>query len=161
MKTITIIEREGKGKESPIRKQFNVLNFPQNFDELVTVVSDSADKKATIYSLFNTQFHVFSRGKVDHDQTVEFLDVLDVARRQANSDTVRKAILAAQLSDGQLLASGEITIEVFTERLKKAQTDLNELEKDDIAHQEKLAEQRKKRQSAKDELEQKSKNIKK
>ncbi len=153
MKTLKIVERDGKGKDAPIKSEFSVLNFPNNYDELDSVIVDNADLKATVYSLFSTQFSVFSRSKVESGETVEFVDVLAIVRKQASGDKVRKAILEQQIANGQLLAAGKIDVAEFTELLQKSQTDLAALDVREIEHAAKLEKSRAAKQAKLDKIE--------
>lgn len=147
MKTLKVTEREGRGKDQPIKKEFSVLNYPNNWDELVQL-AQTPEQQATCYTLFNTQFNVFSRGKVDNGQTVEFLEVLEVTRRQASGDKVRAEILKAQMQAGEDLAADKIDMTQFQEILAKATSDLAELDKREREHQQKLAKRRREKQAA-------------
>lgn len=131
MKNRTIQEKAGRAQGSKILKTFTVSSYPSDFDELVKMVKDDKQAQSTVFSLFDTQFAVFTRTKIDNGKNITFLEAIKVERKTASADTRRKLVFEDQLAASELVATGKITVEEFQVKLAGFKALLSQIDKDE------------------------------
>ena len=130
-------EKNGRSKDAKILKQFTVLEFPSNYAGLVKAIKEDIDAQATVYTLFCTQFDVFTRSKVDNGANIPFLDALKVERRAASFAKRREQINATLLTVTEKMATGTIDMPEFQKQLAECKKNLATVDSDEVEKKEK------------------------
>ena len=127
--SLKVTEREGRGNDSPITKEFTISEFPKNRDGLLHVLENADNGQVlTMLSLLETQVKVFARPKLMNNETKAFAELLRLERREGKA-VKRQALMQDQAALASKLASGELDQVAFLREFNRITTEILELDK--------------------------------